>query len=155
MRSSPRQRGFTVVEVLVVVAILAIVAAIAVPSIAAAMRVSAYKSTVTTVVNRLGTLRAQAAKGSQTEFDITEIVLEHRTMAVNPAGTAPPDGYPPADHVVFQGRSGYCYVGTDQRPAAIVIANSSDASEAYAILIGSTSSITAKRKTPTGWEDYQ
>lgn len=154
MGATNRQAGFSAIEILVVVGILAIVAAIAVPSIAAAMRVSAYKSTVTAVVSRLSTLRAQASRSSSTRFAVDEIVLEHRSMVINPDGVEPPDGVRPAGEISFQGGTGHCYVEGVQRPAAIVIANGNDPDEAYAIVVGSTSRISTRRKTSTGWEDF-
>ena len=154
MRLLRRREGFSLLELVIVIAIVAVAAAIAVPSIVAAMRVSAYKSTMTTTVNRLATLRAQASRGAATTFSTADIVLEHGSMVVNPQSVVPPDGVAAAEAITFQGGTGHCFVGADLRAAAIVLASPDDSREAYAIVIGSTSRISTKRKTAEGWEDY-
>jgi prepilin-type N-terminal cleavage/methylation domain-containing protein len=148
------QAGFSLLELVVVVAIVAVAASIAVPSITTAMRVSAYKSTIATTVDRLATLRAGAARGSATTFSTADMVLEHGSMVVNSPSVAPPDGAVMADSMTFQGGTGHCFAGGAVRSAAIVLANASDPAEAYAIVVGSTSRISTKRLTAHGWEDY-
>jgi hypothetical protein len=75
-------------------------------------------------------------------------------MIVNPESVTPPDAVRTALSITFQGGTGHSFVEGEQRPAAIVIANREDPSEAYAIVVSTTSRISTKRKTPTGWEEF-
>jgi len=153
-RRGASQAGFSLLELVIVFAIVAVAAAIAIPSIRSALRVSAYKSTMTSTVDRLVTLRARAAKGDEIQFSTSQLVLEDASMLINPRGVPSPDGEPTPESITFQGGTGHSYVQGVRRSAAIVIANSDDLTEAYAIVVSSTSRISTKRRTATGWEDF-
>jgi prepilin-type N-terminal cleavage/methylation domain-containing protein len=149
------ESGLSMAELLVVVAIVAITAGIAAPSLSATLRTSAYKSTVTTTVNRLATRRAEAARGSSTVFSTqSDIILEHPSMVLNPFDVQPPDLVEIATDITFQGGTGDCYVSGERRRAAIVIANWGDLRDAYAIVVGTSGRISTMRRSANGWEEF-
>jgi prepilin-type N-terminal cleavage/methylation domain-containing protein len=150
---APSGRGFSLVELLLVVAVLAVAAAVAVPTLFRARRSAGLGDAETATRAELQSAMTRAASATEaTPFTVS--ALAHADgVAIDPEGLRPPDGTVAAATIVFQPGTGYPAVDGVRRPVAVVIADADDARDASSIVVGSSGTLRLYRLGANGWEE--
>jgi type II secretory pathway pseudopilin PulG len=153
------ERGFSLLQVLVVAAIILILAAIAVPRIWPAEQFASEDSAATTMRNALADAVSLAEAGETRRFSATSVVGLPAGVLVNPEAYQAPNASTLATEFTLQGGRGTPLLATEEngglRPAtvAVVVADASDA-WATAFVVAPSGIVTRYEWRDKQWQKY-
>lgn len=139
-----KARGFSTVELLVVLGIVVIVAAIVIPGLLASRRTEAFETAVAEMRSAIEIAAARSREGTSVTFAAgNALAAERPSVTINPKFVPPPDGTEIAPVVVFQGGTGNPHVDGVQRGFSVVVSetNGETISHSSAIVVTSVGTV--------------
>ena len=143
-----KARGFSTVELLVVLAIVIVVAAIAVPGLLATRRTSDFETAVAEMRSSIELAVARAREGESITYSPSSaLAAQPVSVTINSKFVAPPDGTEIAPVVVLQGGTGNPHVDGVQRGFAVVVSETDGEA-----IKGSAAIVVTSVGTVTRWD---
>jgi len=145
-------RGFSVAELLVVIAVLAVFGAIAVAAFGPAFRTSSFGQAFDTLVADVETRHQRAATtGRDVVYRPEAELLREQIVTVNPTHVPPPPGFAVSGELRFQAATGRV-LGADGEPQATAVILSCDGDpQIAAVCINRSGVITTLQYQDSSW----
>lgn len=155
MRRSITTSGFSLVELLVVIAVLAIAAALAAPVVSRIMSASATRQAFVETANAARRRASSSVGGERTTFSAERDGLLTPGLTVNPKYIPAPEGTEPVSEIEFEARTGTARTGGRRAVVSIVIAEEGNRDFAHAIVAGTAGRVELKTFAAGEWKEFK
>lgn len=155
MNEQRSQRGFSLVEMLIVAAVVAIAGAIAVASFSSASNTSALRTTFVDAAAAIKRTALRAMGGSAERFSVARDAGLPDGFAVNPEGIPAPPGTERVSEIEFDGGSGDVRANGHRAVVSVVIAERGRSDFAYAIVAGTAGRVELRTYSDGTWREFQ
>jgi prepilin-type N-terminal cleavage/methylation domain-containing protein len=155
MRNDSPKRGFSLWELVIAIFVFATLLAIAVPLLSTSRRLGRLQGAAALVASEMRVRAGRALRGEEVDFSVTRDVAIPPSILVNPGSVTPPDNTQTVALVTFEAGTGDTTVWGRAATAAVIVADSGDPHEAYAVVAGRRGVVRIKRLESGGWSDWE
>lgn len=147
------QQGFSVLELLVVVAIVVVACAIGVMVLTAASKTSELREARAIVASSVRRSAAEASRSGRTiGIDLWGFPIGSSVRVRTDSPSPLPESAVVLSAVDLQGGTGYPFSNGTNRAVAVVLEDADDPTQATAIVLGTSATVTEYRLAGSTWE---